>query len=228
MSCAIDQQQSTSLRPDPLLLAQLQAGGNGSRYPSIWPNPRSSGQLGASYGDAKTALFLNTLEEPDASSQLPAFIRPLPGKISAEDVTYLHMKGALTLPSPSLQNALLRAYVEYVHPYMPLMELHDFLSAINSVDGLCGQISLFLYHAVMFAGTAYVDMKYLKEAGYTNRKAARKVYFQKTRVSLSEIMTLQLHTLTAVLALVRLRLRERPPRSSPITALDDILVRDSR
>jgi hypothetical protein len=185
------------------LLAQLQAGANGSRYPSIWPNPRGSGQLGAGFGDAKTALFLNTLEEPDVSSQLPAFIRPLPAKITAEDVTYLHMKGALTLPGLTLQNALLRAYVEYVHPYMPLMELHDFLSAINSVDGLCGQTSLFLYHAVMFAGTAYVDMKYLKEAGYPNRKAARKVYFQKTRVSLIGPMMLLLPALT-VLALVRL------------------------
>ncbi|KAK6079400.1 cutinase transcription factor 1 beta [Seiridium cupressi] len=175
-------QQSASLRPDPMLLSQLQSGSNGSRYPSIWPNLTASTQNSAAFSEAKTAQFLSSLEEPDASSQLPAFIRPLPAKIAAEDVSYLHVKGALTLPSLPLQNALLRAYVEYVHPYMPLLELHDFLSAINSVDGLCGQISLFLYHAVMFAGTAYVDVKYLKEAGYASRKAARKAYFQKTRL----------------------------------------------
>ncbi|ORY71251.1 cutinase transcription factor 1 beta [Pseudomassariella vexata] len=157
----------------------MHTGNNASRYPSIWPNPRSSQ---TAVDDAKTAQFLNSLEEPDAASQLPAFIRPLPGKIAAEDVNYLHVKGALTLPSLPLQNALLRAYVEFVHPYMPLIELHDFLSAINSVDGLYGQISLFLYHAVMFAGTAYIDVKYLKEAGYANRKAARKVFFQKARL----------------------------------------------
>jgi hypothetical protein len=165
-----------------LLLSQLQAGNNGSRYPSIWPSLNGAGPNDSVFNEAKTAQFLSSLEEPDASSQLPAFIRPLPAKIAAEDVDYLHLKGALTLPSLPLQNALLRAYVEYVHPYMPLLELHDFLSAINSVDGLCGQISLFLYHAVMFAGTAYVDVKILKEAGYANRKAARKAYFQKTRV----------------------------------------------
>ncbi|KAI0129950.1 transcription factor CTF1 [Xylariales sp. AK1849] len=179
----IYQQQSTSLRPDPLLLAQLQAGNQGSRYPSLWPNPGGSiSQNSAGFGEVRTAQFLNSLEEPDVSSQLPAFIRPLPAKIAAEDVNYLHMKGALTIPSLTLQNALLRAYVEYVHPYMPLMELHDFLSAVNSVDGLCGQTSLFLYHAVMFASTAYVDLKYLKEAGYASRKAARRAYFQKTRL----------------------------------------------
>lgn len=162
----------------------MQAGNNGSRYPSIWPNLHNASHNSTTFSEAKTAQFLSELEEPDASSQLPAFVRPLPGKIAAEDVNYLHMKGALTLPSLPLQNALLRAYVEYVHPYMPLLDLHDFLSAINSVDGLCGQISLFLYHAVMFAGTAYVDIKCLKEAGYPNRKTARKIYFQKTRVSL--------------------------------------------
>lgn len=177
------QQSAANIQPDPLMLAQLQASNNGSRYPNIWPNLANTNQDGAAaFGQAKTAQFLSSLEDPDASSQLPAFIRPLPAKIASEDVSYLHMKGALTLPSLPLQNALLRAYVEYVHPYMPLLELHDFLSAINSVDGLCGQISLFLYHAVMFAGTAYVDVKVLKEAGYANRKAARKAYFQKTRL----------------------------------------------
>lgn len=165
------------------MLAQLQASNTGSRYPNIWPNLVNTNQDGAAFGQAKTAQFLSSLEDPDASAQLPAFVRPLPSKIASEDVSYLHMKGALTLPSLPLQNALLRAYVEYVHPYMPLLELHDFLGAINSVDGLCGQISLFLYHAVMFAGTAYVDVKILKEAGYPSRKAARKAYFQKTRVS---------------------------------------------
>ncbi|KAH8195419.1 hypothetical protein TruAng_010426 [Truncatella angustata] len=157
-------------------------GNGGSRYPSIWPNLNDASQNGAAFGEAKTAHFLSSLEEPDASSYLPAFIRPLPAKIAAEDVSYLHMKGALTLPSLTLQNALLRSFLEYVHPYMPMLDLHDFLGAINSADGLNGQISLFLYHAVMFASTAYVDVKYLKEAGYANRKAARKAYFQKTRL----------------------------------------------
>lgn len=175
--------QQPGPRPDPiLLLAQLQqqSATDGSSYPSLWPNPDP--RVGG-FGDVKTAQFLNSLEDPDALSQLPAFIRPLPSKIAAEDVSYLQLKGALTLPPLALQNALLRAFVEYVHPYMPLMELHDFLAAINSRDGLYGQVSLFLYQAVMFASSAYVDVKCLRAAGYPNRKAARKAFFQKTRVS---------------------------------------------
>ncbi|OTA92640.1 hypothetical protein M434DRAFT_396310 [Hypoxylon sp. CO27-5] len=176
--------QRSGLRPDPVLLSTLQASNNGSRYPSIWPNPNTcqNSSSAATTGALRTAQFLNSLEEPDASSQLPAFIRPLPAKIAPEDVSYLHTKGALSLPSPSLQNALLTAYVEFVHPYMPLIELHDFLGMINSRDGLYGQISLFLYQSVMFAATAFVDVKYLKEAGYANRKAARRDFFYKTRL----------------------------------------------
>ena len=165
------------------MLAKLQANNNSSRYPSIWPNPNTPRHDSVSVsGDLRTAQFLNTLEEPDASSNLPAFIRPLPAKIGAEDVAYLHAKGALTLPSIPLQNALLRCYVEYVHPYMPLVDLNEFLTAINSRDGLCGQISLFLYHSVMFSASAFVESKHLKDAGYASRKAARKAFFYKSRL----------------------------------------------
>jgi hypothetical protein len=133
-------------------------------------------------GASRTAQFVNSLDSADAPVHLPPFVRPLPAKILPEDVAYLRLKGALTLPDARLQNAMLQAYVEYVHPYMPLMDLHDFLGIINSRDGLNGQTSLFLYHAVMFAATAFVDRKYLREAGYATRKAARKAYFLKTRL----------------------------------------------
>ncbi|KAI1375148.1 transcription factor CTF1 [Hypoxylon crocopeplum] len=176
--------QRSGLRPDPVLLSTLQASNNGSRYPSIWPNPNTcqNSSSAAGGGALRTAQFLNSLEEPDASSHLPAFIRPLPAKIAPEDVTYLHTKGALSLPSLGLQNALLTAYVEYVHPFMPLIELHDFLGRINSRDGLYGQTSLFLYQSVLFAATAFVDVKHLKEAGYASRKAARRDFFYKARL----------------------------------------------
>jgi hypothetical protein len=137
-------------------------------------------------GDLRTVQFLASLEEPDVFGQLPLFVKPLPSKIEPEDVKYLHAKGALSLPSLELQNALLKAYVEYVHPYMPLLELHDFLNKVNNTDGLAGQVSLFVYQAVLFAGTAFVETKYLREAGYPSRRAARKTFFQRTRVSLPE------------------------------------------
>lgn len=139
-------------------------------------------QQPASLGHGRTAQFLNSLELPDAASQLPAFVRPLPAKIAPEDVQYLAIKGALTLPSIALQKALLHGYIEFVYPYMPLIDLRHFLSIVDRRDGVNGQTSLLLYHSIMFSATAFVDIKYLREAGFSSRKAARKAFFQKTRL----------------------------------------------
>lgn len=130
---------------------------------------------------SRTQHFLNTLEQPDPLSQLPAFIKPLPTRFSGEDVKYLHAKGALTLPSLGLQNACLRCFVEFVHPYMPLLDMREFLSIVNDREGAHGQVSLLLYQAVMFASCAFVEMKYLRDAGYVTRKDARRAFFYKTR-----------------------------------------------
>jgi hypothetical protein len=116
------------------------------------------------------------------SSSLPGFIKPLPSRIGTDDVEYLEKKGALTIPPIALRNALLQSYVEYVHGYMPLLDLNDFLSAIHRSDGHTGHISLLLFQAVMFAGAAFVDVEHLQAAGFQTRKAARKAFFLKARV----------------------------------------------
>ena len=116
-------------------------------------------------------------------ADLPLFIKPLPARIGPDEVTYLEKKGALTIPKTSLRNEMLRAYVEFVHPYMPLLDLHDFLTVIDQPDGSLGKVSLILFQAVMFAGSAFVGMHHLRSAGYVTRKEARKDFFQKTRVS---------------------------------------------
>lgn len=118
-----------------------------------------------------------------SAADLPLFIKPLPAKIGPDEVTYLETKGALTVPKGTLRSEMLRAYVEYVHPYMPLLDLHDFLTIIDQPDGSAGKVSLILFQAVMFTGSAFVDMRHLRAAGYATRKEARKDFFQKTRVS---------------------------------------------
>ncbi|KAI1150910.1 fungal-specific transcription factor domain-containing protein [Nemania diffusa] len=171
----------------PNLISSLPHNGQGSRYSSIFPqpsNPSVSVGAGAGVGGeaSKTAQFPKPLNEADVFSQNYRFLRPLPSKIAPEDVDYLRAKGALSVPYPPLQKALLHAYVEYVHPYMPLLDLHSFLSIVDAQDGSRGQTSLFLYQAVMFCATAFVRSKVLKEAGYASRKAARRAFFSKARL----------------------------------------------
>ncbi|KAJ4010307.1 Cutinase transcription factor 1 beta [Fusarium irregulare] len=154
----------------------IESNAHRSSWSSIIPDP-------AFFDTLRNNQLLGSLDEKEIPPpQFPAFLRPLPNKIAPEDVDYLKIKGALSVPTLPLQNALLQAYVEFVHPYMPLMDLNAFLGVISSRDGQNGQTSLFLYQAVMFAASAFVDMKYLREGGYTTRKAARKSFFQKTRL----------------------------------------------
>ncbi|KAE8146373.1 fungal-specific transcription factor domain-containing protein [Aspergillus avenaceus] len=112
---------------------------------------------------------------------LPDYIRGLPPRLQKEDIDYLAMKGALTVPDVGLRNELLKAYVHYVHTYMPLLDLEDFLQTIVQNDGI-RRMSLLLFQAVMFAGTAFVDLKHLQAAGYSSRKTARKAFFQRARL----------------------------------------------
>lgn len=112
---------------------------------------------------------------------LPQYIQPIPLKIMREDLDYLQMKGAFTIPDAGFRNELLRCYVQYVHPYLPIVNLGDLLTAIEK-NQTGDNISLLLFQAVMFAGTAYIDMRYLVAQGYVTRKAARKAFFQKVKL----------------------------------------------
>lgn len=89
-----------------------------------------------------------------ACIELPAFIKPTPIKIPLDDLEYLVKKGALTLPEEPLRSELLRSHFDFVHPYMPLLNRKEFLGSATSDDGSKGKISLLLFQAVMFTGSA--------------------------------------------------------------------------
>jgi hypothetical protein len=65
---------------------------------------------------------------------------------------------------------------------MPVIEIHELMEIVEEGTGASGKLSLLLLQTIMFAGTAFVDIKYLRSAGYSNRKLARKAFFQKARV----------------------------------------------
>ena len=112
---------------------------------------------------------------------MPHYIRPLPPRFLMEDIEYLDKKGALTVPDNALRNELLRSYAQFVHPFLPVLELKEFLTPIEQND-VKNPISLLLFQAVMFAGTAYIDMRFLQAHGFETRKAARKAFWQRVRL----------------------------------------------
>ncbi|GKZ71539.1 hypothetical protein AnigIFM50267_007580 [Aspergillus niger] len=76
--------------------------------------------------------------------------------VSGEDNEYLLRKGALLLLPPALRNELLAAYVNYVHPLLPILDLGDFLSQVIVGDDAQFKSPL-LYQAVMFAGSIFAQ-----------------------------------------------------------------------
>ncbi|KAL1967802.1 hypothetical protein VTN77DRAFT_2491 [Rasamsonia byssochlamydoides] len=136
---------------------------------------------------ANMVTVVQELIDPDfhpvieALDNSPRFLKPLPSRIPVEDIEYLRSKGALTIPEPPLRNELLRAYVQWVHNFIPLLDLHEFLRSIAENDP-DANISLLLFQAVMFAGTAFVDLEHLQAAGFATRRDARKAFFMRTRL----------------------------------------------
>lgn len=115
----------------------------------------------------------------------PRFLKPLPPRISPEDLEFLRFRGALTIPESGLRNELLRCYIKWVHSFMPVLNLQEFLRCVAENDPN-GNISLLLFQAVMFVSTAFVDLKHLQDAGYSTRKSARSAFYTRLRVSLSD------------------------------------------
>ncbi|KAJ5580216.1 uncharacterized protein N7459_006201 [Penicillium hispanicum] len=114
----------------------------------------------------------------------PRFLKALPDRIPAEDLEFLRFRGALSIPESGLRNELLRSYIQWVHSFMPVLNLQELLRCVAGNDPN-GNVSVLLFQAVMFAGTAFIDLKHLQAAGYSTRKSARNAFFTKLRVSLS-------------------------------------------
>jgi hypothetical protein len=128
---------------------------------------------------------------------LPNVFTPFPPHLQSADLMYLHTRDSLTLPSESFQVALLKAYVNYVHGNMPIVDLEEFLVAVKygyqepnnqrckSVEReIVGrtQINFLLFQAVMFAGAEFVELQALKAAGWTTREECRRIMFGRVKV----------------------------------------------
>jgi len=111
---------------------------------------------------------------------LPQYVRPLPSRLAEDDITVLRLKGALTIPPCELRDELLRAYVRYIDPFLPMLQLEDFLAAVEE-NSSTNQVSLLLLHAVMFAAAPFVDDQYFSKTGYESGKTARKDLFTKVK-----------------------------------------------
>jgi hypothetical protein len=98
-----------------------------------------------------------------------------------DDIAFLTDRGVFNVPESPLRDEILKSYAEYVHPLLPLLDLSELLKAIYSGAEHC-RISLMLFYAILLAGASFVNISILRAAGFPDRKNARKVFFQRTKV----------------------------------------------
>lgn len=138
---------------------------------------------------------------------LHPFVKPLSSNVDPDHFRYLGRAGALAIPAQPLREELLRHFIEFVQPSMPLLDVHELVA---SVDGEKSRspVSLLLFQAIMFSGATTIDTAFLEATGYATRRGS-------TILSLPEDK-----------AVVRLRLRDRLDSTDPIPSPDDAVVRD--
>jgi hypothetical protein len=128
----------------------------------------------------------STMNGTPASYQLPPFIAPPPPWLTDKDIHYLHQKGALSVPEPELRDALIEAYLLYVYPCYPVLDLEALDEALQGGSG--HSFSLLVFQAVLFAGSCWVDIKLLRKLRFLTRLEARRAFYQKVRVSTRHLL----------------------------------------
>ncbi|KAJ5832273.1 hypothetical protein N7474_000584 [Penicillium riverlandense] len=101
--------------------------------------------------------------------------------LSEDTFQYLAKKGALDLLPHGLRNQILRAYVKYVHPLLPILNMNHFLIEMIIEDDSHTSSPL-LYQAVMLAGSAFIDAQDAKEAGNSSRNELRRMLFERAKL----------------------------------------------
>ncbi|KAK2735747.1 cutinase transcription factor 1 beta [Colletotrichum kahawae] len=129
----------------------------------------------ASSGNTPTSLSM--------SIPFPGFIEPQ--RTCREGyVGFLEQQGAFRLPSLSLQSALLKAFIEFVYPRMPLLSLTKLCEAIESYDRGTKDFSLLIYQAILFAGSAHVKHADLAGTEFSDKLSLRKTLYQRAEAAL--------------------------------------------
>lgn len=131
------------------------------------------------------AAVPSPISDNSAYEELPPVFTPFPTHWSPLDLEYLHRKGALSIPPTRLRVEIIRCYLEYFHPYMPLLDVEELLQIIDPSISRPNprKYSFLLFQCVMFAGIAFVDEELVQELEGKSVKATRRMFYQKIRVS---------------------------------------------
>ena len=112
---------------------------------------------------------------------LPGFVSGPSLRLAQDDIAFLKAKEAFHLPPTPVLMSVIGAFVDFVYPMLPIIDLHQDLETVIS-DGTAGKISLPLLYAIVLTGIAFTDEASVIEAGYDTRTAFAKAIYKRLRV----------------------------------------------
>lgn len=114
---------------------------------------------------------------------LPDYATPLPCSITKQACHSLRKAGAFDIPNPSVRDELIKNYVEFVHPLLPILDLNHFLAVFEKGrNGSSHGISFLLFQAIMFAATPYESEDSIAREGFRDRREARKTRYERVKL----------------------------------------------
>ncbi|KID99183.1 Transcription factor, fungi, partial [Metarhizium majus ARSEF 297] len=147
-------------RYPPGLQANEAASNAAGMVPGFAPGPPRDDQMNGTcslyyLGDERgpLALAINICREDGLKSSRHALL-PMNNSapLTPQDWQYLEQRGCFSLPSREMQDALLRAYFHYVHPFAPVIDVADFVYRYTS-----GHVSVLLLWSMFAAAGSFID-----------------------------------------------------------------------
>ncbi|KAL4865000.1 hypothetical protein BDV12DRAFT_211283 [Aspergillus spectabilis] len=100
--------------------------------------------------------------------------------LDREDLAFLSAKGCLSVPEELVLDEFVRQYFLHVHPSSPVIDEAEFWRVYRS-PGSGKKISLFVFQAIMFAGSPYISMETLRKCGWSDKRSARNALYKRVK-----------------------------------------------
>ncbi|KJR86024.1 uncharacterized protein SPSK_08559 [Sporothrix schenckii 1099-18] len=141
-----------------------------------------------------TGLSTAVVAQPSTANNGPAFVifsrypflssKTLWKLDHEDDALLLEQRGCLHVPKKPILDELMKKYFLHVHPLVPLLNENDFWSIYNSPTPQStpfGQISLFVFQAMLFSVTPFVSQSTLSQLGFSSAPEARANFYRRAK-----------------------------------------------
>ncbi|KAL4861702.1 hypothetical protein BDV12DRAFT_203756 [Aspergillus spectabilis] len=112
------------------------------------------------------------------------WLKPIHSPLSGRDSdTFLCSMGCLSVPRRALLDDFTHNYFAYIHPAIPVLDealLGRILNEKHRAND--GKISVLVFQALLFAGSAYASLDTVKACGFADVRAARRGFYRRAKI----------------------------------------------